>query len=328
MNKPGNLIINIIAEEESMILFGPIPSRRLGRSLGINNIPPKVCSFSCVYCQVGLTTEISVEPQEFYSPMIIYTEIKDRLAELKNNKERIDYLSFVPDGEPTLDKNLYETIQLIQDFGIKIAVFTNSSLIWKKEVQEALKLADYVSVKIDAIDETIWKQINHPALSLNLNKILDGILQFKEIFKGTLVTETMLIAGMNDNEDELIKISHFILKADPEIAYLTVPTRPTPFENIHSPERAKTKNAYRIVKSIFNRTELLDEYEGNEFSISSETEESLIGIMAVHPMRKDAVEKYLKKSNSNWTTVKKLMDEQKIKELDYNGYTFYKKNNQ
>lgn len=241
MNKPGNLIINIIAEEKSMILFGPIPSRRLGRSLGINNIPPKVCSFSCVYCQVGLTTEISVEPQEFYSPMIIYTEIKDRLAELKNNKERIDYLSFVPDGEPTLDKNLYETIQLIQDFGIKIAVFTNSSLIWKKEVQEALKLADYVSVKIDAIDETIWKQINHPALSLNLNKILDGILQFKEIFKGTLVTETMLIAGMNDNEDELIKISHFILKADPEIAYLTVPTRPTPFENIHSPERAKTK---------------------------------------------------------------------------------------
>lgn len=328
MNKPGNLIINIIAEEKSMILFGPIPSRRLGRSLGINNIPPKVCSFSCVYCQVGLTTEISVEPQEFYSPMIIYTEIKDRLAELKNNKERIDYLSFVPDGEPTLDKNLYETIQLIQDFGIKIAVFTNSSLIWKKEVQEALKLADYVSVKIDAIGETIWKQINHPALSLNLNKIVDGILQFKEIFKGTLVTETMLIAGMNDNEDELIKISHFIVKVDPEIAYLTVPTRPTPFENIHSPERAKTKNAYRIVKSIFNRTELLDEYEGNEFSISSETEESLIGIMAVHPMRKDAVEKYLKKSNSNWTTVKKLMDEQKIKELDYNGYTFYKKNNQ
>ncbi len=326
MSKPGNLIINIIAEEESMILFGPIPSRRLGRSLGINNIPPKVCSYSCVYCQVGLTTEISVEPQEFYSPMIIYTEIKDRLAELKNNKERIDYLSFVPDGEPTLDKNLYETIQLIQDFGIKIAVFTNSSLIWKKEVQEALKLADYVSVKIDAIDETIWKQINHPALSLNLNKILDGILQFKEIFKGTLVTETMLIAGMNDNEDELIKISHFIVKADPEIAYLTVPTRPTPLKNINRPERVKAKNTFRIVKSIFNNTELLDEYEGNEFSISSETEESLISIMAVHPMRKDAVEKYLKKSSSNWLVVKKLIDEKKIKELFYDGNTFYKKN--
>jgi len=308
-----------------MIAFGPIPSRRLGRSLGINNIPPKFCSYSCVYCQVGLTTQISVEPQEFYSPMIIYTEVRDRLEDLKFNKERIDYLSFVPDGEPTLDVNLYETIQLLQDFGIKIAVFTNSSLIWKKEVQEALKLADYVSVKIDAINESTWKHINHPALSLNLNKILDGIMEFKEIYNGTLVTETMLIDGMNDNEDELIKVAHFIVKVDPEIAYLTIPTRPTPLINIHRPEREKTKNVYRIVKSIFNNTELLDEYEGNEFSTSSETEESLISIMAVHPMRKDAVEKYLKKSNSNWKTVKKLMDEKKIKELDYDGYKFYKK---
>lgn len=308
------------------LVFGPIPSRRLGRSLGINNIPPKICSYSCVYCQVGLTTHLSTEQKEFYSPLNIYTEVRDRLKDLKSNKERIDYLSFVPDGEPTLDVNLYETIQLLQDFGIKIAVFTNSSLIWKKEVQAALKLADYVSVKIDAINESTWKHINHPALSLNLNKILDGILEFKEIYNGTLVTETMLLDGMNDNEDELIKVANFIVKVDPEIAYLTIPTRPTPLINIHRPEKVKTKNVYRIVKSIFNNTELLDEYEGNEFSTSSETEESLISIMAVHPMRKDAVEKYLKKSNSNWKTVKKLMDEQKIKELDYDGYKFYKKN--
>ena len=309
-----------------MILFGPIPSRRLGRSLGINNIPPKVCSYSCVYCQVGLTTQLSVDRKDYYTPLIIYTETKNRLFELKSSDEVVDYLSFVPDGEPTLDVNLYETIQLLQDFGIKVAVFTNSSLIWKKEVQEALKLADYVSVKIDAIDESTWKHINHPALSLNLNKILDGILEFKEKYNSTLVTETMLIDGINDNEDELIKVAHFIVKVDPEIAYLTIPTRPTPLLNIHRPERIKTKNLYRIVKSIFNRTELLDEYEGTEFSITSETEESLISIMAVHPMRKDAVEKYLKKSNSSWNTVRKLMDEEKIKELDYDDYKFYKKN--
>ena len=156
--------------------------------------------------------------------MIIYTEVKDRLKELKINKEQIDYISFVPDGEPTLDINLYETIQLLQNFGIKIAVFTNSSLIWKKEVQAALNLADYVSVKIDSIEETTWKQINHPSLSLNLQKILDGILDFKEKYNGKLVTETMLIHGLNDNEDELIKIAHFIVKVEPEIAYLTIPT--------------------------------------------------------------------------------------------------------
>lgn len=308
------------------IVFGPIPSRRLGRSLGINNIPPKVCSYSCVYCQVGLTTHLSVEQQEFYSPMIIYTEVRDRLKELKNKKERIDYISFVPDGEPTLDKNLFETIELLQDFGIKIAVFTNSSLIWKKEVQSALNLADYVSVKIDAIDETTWKNISHPASSLNFKKILDGILDFNEMFNGTLTTETMLVDGLNDNEDELIKIAHFITKVDPEIAYVTVPTRPTPIKGVTRPERAKTINSYKIIKSIYNNTELLNEYEGNEFSISSEPEESLVSIMAVHPMRKDAVEKYLKNSKSNWDTVRKLIEEKKIKELIYDGNTFYKKN--
>lgn len=308
------------------IVFGPIPSRRLGRSLGINNIPPKVCSYSCVYCQVGLTTHLSVEQQEFYSPMIIYTEVRDRLKELKNKKERIDYISFVPDGEPTLDKNLFETIELLQDFGIKIAVFTNSSLIWKKEVQSALNLADYISVKIDAIDETTWKNISHPASSLNFKKILDGILDFNEMFNGTLTTETMLVDGLNDNEDELIKIAHFITKVDPEIAYVTVPTRPTPIKGVTRPERAKTINSYKIIKSIYNNTELLNEYEGNEFSISSEPEESLVSIMAVHPMRKDAVEKYLKNSKSNWDTVRKLIEEKKIKELIYDGNTFYKKN--
>ena len=309
-----------------LIVFGPIPSRRLGRSLGINNIPPKICSYSCVYCQVGLTTQISFERKEYYSPLTVYTEVKDRLKELKINKEQINYLSFVPDGETTLDINLYETIQSLQDFGTKIAVFTNSSLIWKKEVQTALSLADYVSVKIDAIDETTWRHINHPALSLNLNKILDAMLSFKEKYNGTLVTETMLIDGLNDNEDELIKIGHFIVKIDPEIAYLTIPTRPTPLKNIHRPDRTKTINAYRIMKSVYNNTELLNEYEGNEFSISNEIEESLISILAVHPMRKDAVEKYLEKSNSNWNTITKLIEEKRIRELEYDGNTFYKKN--
>ncbi len=309
-----------------MITFGPIPSRRLGRSLGINNIPPKVCSYSCVYCQVGLTNQLSIDRKEFYKPMMIYNEVKNRLDELKMKSETIDYLSFVPDGEPTLDINLFETIEHLQNFGIKIAVFTNSSLLWKKEVQASLKLADYVSVKIDAIDEITWKKINHPSTLINLEKVLEGILEFKESYNGKLVTETMLIDGLNDNEDELIKIAHFIVKLKPEIAYLTIPTRPTPLKNIHSPNKERVNSFYKIIKSIYPETALLNLYEGNEFSVSDETEESLLSIMAVHPMRKDAVEKYLKKSNSKWNTINKLIDDKKIKELFYDGNTFYKKN--
>jgi len=309
-----------------MITFGPIPSRRLGRSLGINNIPPKVCSYSCVYCQVGLTNQLSIDRKEFYKPMMIYNEVKNRLDELKMKSETIDYLSFVPDGEPTLDINLFETIEHLQNFGIKIAVFTNSSLLWKKEVQSSLKLSDYVSVKIDAIDEITWKKINHPSTLINLEKVLEGILEFKESYNGKLVTETMLIDGLNDNEDELIKIAHFIVKLKPEIAYLTIPTRPTPLKNIHSPNKERVNSFYKIIKSIYPETALLNLYEGNEFSVSDETEESLLSIMAFHPMRKDAVEKYLKKSNSKWNTINKLIDDKKIKELFYDGNTFYKKN--
>jgi wyosine [tRNA(Phe)-imidazoG37] synthetase (radical SAM superfamily) len=308
------------------ILFGPIPSRRLGRSLGINNIPPKVCSYSCVYCQVGLTTKLSIERKTFYSPMIIYAEVKERLDELKLKNEIVDYLSFVPDGEPTLDINLAESIQLVQDFGIKVAVFTNSSLIWKREVQDALKLADYVSIKVDTTDEVTWRKINCPSPKLNLSKILDGILEFKEIYPGKLVTETMLIDGINDNEDDLIKIAHFIIKVEPEIAYLTIPTRPTPFKDIHSPLKEKTISIFKIIESIYPRTELLNAYEGTEFSTVGETEKALVSIMAVHPMRKDAVETYLFNSNSNWDLIKKLINEEKIKELEYDGNTFYKKN--
>ncbi|OQY73751.1 MAG: radical SAM protein [Ignavibacteriales bacterium UTCHB2] len=308
------------------MLFGPIPSRRLGRSLGINNIPAKVCSYSCVYCQVGLTTTLSVEQREFYSPNLIYADVRKRLEELKADNEAVDYLSFVPDGEPTLDINLADTIYMLKNFGIKIAVFTNSSLIWKKEVQEALNLADYVSVKIDSIDEATWKKINHPSHKLDLNKILDGILEFKKNYSGKLVTETMLISGINDNDDDLIKTSHYIVKVEPDIAYLTVPTRPTPIKNIRAPKPEKSISIFKIFKSIYPKTELLNVYEGNEFSITDEIEEGLVSIMAVHPMRKDAVENYLLRSKSDWSVIDKLIETEKIIEIEYDGNIFYKNN--
>ena len=134
------------------VVFGPIPSRRLGRSLGVNNIPPKICSYSCVYCQVGLTDSMSIQRKEFYPPTEIVNEILEKVEQLKKSDETIDYISFVPDGEPTLDVNLGKEIQLIKPLGINVAVITNSSLLWDKDVRDDLILADWVSVKIDTVD--------------------------------------------------------------------------------------------------------------------------------------------------------------------------------
>ena len=107
--------------------FGPIPSRRLGKSLGINNIPPKICTYSCAYCQQGFSSRMQIERQAFYDPLEIFNEVKERIELLKEKGEEIDYLSFVPDGEPTLDINLGKEIGLLKALGIKIAVITNAS---------------------------------------------------------------------------------------------------------------------------------------------------------------------------------------------------------
>ena len=192
-----------------MIVFGPIPSRRLGRSLGINNIPPKICSYSCVYCQVGLTDSMSIQRKEFYPPDEIVNEVYKRVDELKKADEKIDYISFVPDGEPTLDINLGQIIQLIRPLGTKIAVITNSSLLWDKTVREDLSNADWVSVKVDTTDEKAWHKINRPYGKLELQKILNGIKSFRNSYKGTLVTETMLVNKMNDSKDSLISTAEF-----------------------------------------------------------------------------------------------------------------------
>jgi len=105
-----------------MLIFGPVPSRRLGRSLGINNIPPKSCTYSCVYCQVGPTARTEVVPRAFYAPARIVREVKRHLSRLRERGERVDYLTFVPDGEPTLDDQLGETIERLRPLGIPIAV--------------------------------------------------------------------------------------------------------------------------------------------------------------------------------------------------------------
>ena len=112
-----------------MIAFGPVPSRRLGRSLGINNIPAKVCSYSCIYCQLGRTIKISVERRAFYNPEKVFENVRRKVEEAKIRGEKIDYLTFVPDGEPTLDLNLGVEMELLKGMGIPIAVLTNSSLL-------------------------------------------------------------------------------------------------------------------------------------------------------------------------------------------------------
>ena len=178
-----------------MIAFGPVPSRRLGRSLGINNIPPKVCTYACVYCQLGRTIKMRVERSAFYEPGEIVRAVRDKVEKASGIGEAVDYLTFVPDGEPTLDVDIGREIELLRSLGIKIAVITNGSLIWREGVREDLMKADWVSLKVDSTREAVWHRIDRPHGTLRLASILDGVLEFAMAYGGELVTETMLVEG-------------------------------------------------------------------------------------------------------------------------------------
>lgn len=310
-------------EENRLIIFGPVPSRRLGRSLGINNIPPKICTYSCIYCQLGLTLKMQIERQVFYNPKEILYAVKDKIEEAKKIKETINYLSFVPDGEPTLDINLGLEINLLKPLGIPIAVITNTSLIWHEEVRKSLMGADWVSLKIDTVDEAVWHRIDRPHKKLNLTSILDGALEFANSFKGKLVTETMLVKNINDNEEHLKQVANFLARLKPSIAYLSIPTRPPAEEWALPPDEVTINRAFQIFNEKVDNVEYLIDYEGDTFAFSGNVERDLLSITAVHPMRQDAVEIFLKRSGADWTVVHHLILQKKLIETEYKGHKFY-----
>ncbi|MBN2563763.1 MAG: radical SAM protein [Phycisphaerae bacterium] len=305
------------------LVFGPVPSRRLGRSLGINNIPPKICSYSCVYCQVGRTLRMQAERKAFYPPEDILKAVRERVDEKRAAGEMIDYLTFVPDGEPTLDLHLKQTIGLLKPLGLPVAVITNSSLVGRADVREALMEADWVSLKMDAVDEPLWRKVNRPHKSLDLDTLLEGALAFSRAFRGRLATETMLVAGLNDGEPNVRRVADFLGRLHPAAAYLSIPTRPPAEEGVHAPGEDVAHRAFHILKEKVEHVEYLTGYEGNAFSSTGDPREDLLSITAVHPMRKEAVDALLKRAGADWTMVRRLVEEQQIIETSYQDHVYY-----
>jgi len=303
--------------------FGPVPSRRLGRSLGINNIPPKICPYSCVYCQLGRTSRLRVERGEFYELDKILRDVEDKVRQVCRRGEAVDYLTFVPDGEPTLDLHIGEEIKRLGTLGLKIAVITNSSLIWKTDVREELLLADWVSLKVDALSPDVWRKVNRPHGSLSLSRILEGISEFARFFKGELATETMLIQGFNDRAEEIEKISVFVAGLKPKKSYISVPIRPPAEKGIHPPLAYFLNLAHQTFAEKSIDTEHLIGYEGNAFAFTGNVEEDLLSIMSVHPMREDAVYEFLRKAKADPSTVRRLVKGGKLVETQYRDRTFY-----
>jgi wyosine [tRNA(Phe)-imidazoG37] synthetase (radical SAM superfamily) len=268
---------------------------------------------------------MQITRESFYDPDIIFQQVNEKIQQLTDNDEHIDYITIVSDGEPTLDKELAMLITKLKRLSYPVAVITNSSLIDQKDVQDALATADLVSLKIDAVSDSIWKQIDRPQGSLNLDDILRGIIDFSTQYDNTLYTEIMVVHQINDSLDELKKIAEFIAQINPVKSFLSIPTRP-PSESWVKPASEETlAQAYQLFTDLNIPTEYLMGYEGDDFTYSGNAEQELLSILSVHPMRKEAVEQFLKKANESWILIERLIKNQQIVKHRLNNHTYFSK---
>jgi wyosine [tRNA(Phe)-imidazoG37] synthetase (radical SAM superfamily) len=291
--------------------------------LGINNIPPKVCTYSCVYCQAGRTTAMRLERRAFFAPEEVFEAVKAKVEAARRQGETVDYLTFVPDGEPTLDVNLAREVELLRPLGVNIAVITNSSLLWRDDVRADLSRADWVSAKVDAVDEETWRRVNRPHGELRLAAILDGVSAFAKTFDGTLVTETMLARGVNDGAEQLRKVAAFVAGLEPSVAYLSIPTRPPAEGGVAAPDEEVVNAAFQIFAEAVPRVECLIGYEGDAFAFTGNVEDDILSITAVHPMREEAVAALLARAGASRAVVEGLVAGGMLAEVEFDGKKFY-----
>jgi wyosine [tRNA(Phe)-imidazoG37] synthetase (radical SAM superfamily) len=305
------------------ITFGPVPSRRLGRSLGINHIPPKHCSYSCRYCQVGPTQHQEIERRTFYTPEEVFRDLMLHVEALREQGEAVDFLTFVPDGEPALDIHLGATIDALRPLGLPIAVISNASLIWREDVRADLAKADWVSLKVDSVDPATWRALNQPHPDLRLDAILAGIRTFAGIYGGTLASETMLVAGVNDDEAAVTAVADFLASAGIRLAYLAIPHRPPADSAVSCPDESVVTRAWHIFQDRLAQVELLTDYEGDVFSPTGDPGSELLAIAAVHPLRESAVQALLARAGADRTVVDELLRAGSLRQVDYAGESFY-----
>ncbi len=306
-----------------MISFGPVPSRRLGKSLGINNIiSPKACSYGCVYCQVGKTLNKTIIINEFFKPEIIYKNVAKHIDHLSKDNQP-DYLTFVSNGEPTLDINLGRSIILLQKLGFPIAVITNGSLLFDESVRDNLSGADWVSLKMDAGDNETWQKVNSPAAGLSFEKVAEGKNLFASGFKGKLCTETMLVEGINDFRVNFEKVSEMIKRFNPFKSYLAIPVRPPASSGVKPANIEKLHEAWQIFSNLDINTEFLTGFEGTNAGFTGNIYEDILNITAVHPLREDSMIKLLENDNVGYEVVESLIRQRLIRVSVYEGKKFY-----
>lgn len=305
--------------KEYKYIFGPIPSRRMGNSLGISPIEKRSCSYSCVYCQLGRTKNLLKEPQKFFNINDILDEFKDYLKE----DVKIDVVTVVGEGEPTLCADLEELIVNLKKVTDKpIAVITNGSMLIYKGVREALKKADIVLPSLDAGDEVTFRRINRPNRKINFEKITEALIDFSKEYKGELWMETMIVKDFNDTPKQFYAIKKILDNVDYDRLYINTPVRPPAENYVHEPDDDVLEEAVRILGG----TSIQQISSGEFFSEVEDDFEAIKSIVARHPMNKFEVKSFLESRGcaNEEEILEKLQNDDSIDVVNYKNYVTYR----
>ncbi len=303
------------------LVFGPVPSRRFGSSLGVNPVPFKTCNYSCVYCQLGRTRPLRTERREYYPTSQVVEEIR---AALESSKGQVDFVTFMGEGEPTLASNLGDMVRRVSEFWEGgVSLITNGSLFSLPDVREDAMGFDVISPTVSAGDEMTFRRLHRPHRLFTLRRTLDGLVDLRRTFPGEIWAEVMLVRGINDSQGSIDSIREAIRSIGADRTYITVPTRPPAECRISAPEPDVLRRALDSLPGALDMTGP----EAGEFEACSEDPIAhLLAIAANHPLREDQVAGILSSrfpENHVADAIKLLVDEKRLERKQYGRTVFY-----
>jgi wyosine [tRNA(Phe)-imidazoG37] synthetase (radical SAM superfamily) len=301
-------------------LYGPVPSRRLGRSLGIDLVPHKICTYDCIYCQIGKTTKKTLTRKEYVPVKEIIEEVKQFL---KEGTSSIDHLSLTGSGEPTLHSEIRSVIEEIKAMtAIPVAVITNGSLLYEEEVRQDLLRADLVLPSLDAVSSEIFVTINRPRPGFSAEKVVEGLVEFRKIYKGQIWLEILFCKGVNDGKEELLRMRKTVDRIHPDRIHLNTVVRP-PSEKWAVPLSQKEMEEIRVF--FGEKAEIISEFDRHPLRASErDIKEEILRILKRRPLsltdlskgmgiREDEIEKF----------IQPLVSEEKIHARMFGGSIYY-----
>jgi wyosine [tRNA(Phe)-imidazoG37] synthetase (radical SAM superfamily) len=273
-------------------VFGPVPSRRLGRSLGIDPIPFKTCNWNCVYCQLGRTAPLTGERNNYAPAGQIVKEVQRALEALR--PDEVDWITFVGSGEPTLHRSLGWMIRQVKALtSTPVAVITNGSLLYRPEVREELSAADAVLPTLDAGIDSLYRVINRPHPAFTFERLVNGLVEFRCSYTGKLWIEVMLVKGLNDSEGPLKDLAAILSRVEPDEVQISLPLRPPAESWVEPAGPDDTARAGAIFGSVARILPPIP--EGVDLSSADDLAEAAIAVISRHPMGEEELVRTLER---------------------------------